>query len=129
MYSYQNNPEKSYTERKAKHTPFSYSLFTNCSFDATKNKLGFYRGKDCIEKTCKDLREYAVKIINYEKKEMILLTNEENDYYEMQKLCHICKKNLVLIKVLKKHSNYTIKLEIFVITLEKLEQLLIVFVI
>ena len=30
---------------------------------------------------------------NYEEKEVIQLTSEENKYYEMQKLCHICKKN------------------------------------
>ena len=38
-YSCQNNPEKSYTEKKAKQTPSGYSLLTNCSFDATRNKL------------------------------------------------------------------------------------------
>ena len=32
----QNNLEKCYTEKKTKHTPSGYSLFTNCSFDATK---------------------------------------------------------------------------------------------
>ena len=39
MHSCQNNPEKSYTEQKTKHTSSGYSLFTNCSFDAAKNKL------------------------------------------------------------------------------------------
>ena len=29
MHSCQNNPEKSQTEKKTKHTPFGYSLFTN----------------------------------------------------------------------------------------------------
>ena len=33
-----------------------------------KNKLDRYRGKDCMKKLSKDLREYATKIINYEKK-------------------------------------------------------------
>ena len=84
--------EKSYIEKKNKHTPSGYSLFTNCSFDATKNKLDCYRGKDCMEKFCKDLRQHAMKIINYEEKEMIPLTSEENEYYEMQKACHICKE-------------------------------------
>ena len=39
------------------------------------------------------------------------------------------KENLVLMKVIKRHLHYTIKPEIFVITLENLEKLLIVFVI
>ena len=41
---------------------------------------------------CKDLREYAMKLINYEKKEMIPLTDEENELYEMLKACYIYKK-------------------------------------
>ena len=63
-----NNLEKSYTERKAKHTPSGYSCCTICSFDSTKNKHGFYRGEDCIERLCKNLREPALEIINYKKK-------------------------------------------------------------
>ena len=46
MHSCQNNPEKSYTEKKTKHESYDYSLFTNCSFNAAKNKLNCYRGKD-----------------------------------------------------------------------------------
>ena len=49
-----------------------YSLFTNCSFDATKNELNCYKGEDCMEKFCKDLRDHAMKIINYEKKKWYL---------------------------------------------------------
>ena len=41
-----NNPEKSSTTKINKHTPSGYSLFTHCSFDTTKNKLDFYRGKN-----------------------------------------------------------------------------------
>ena len=33
----QNNFEKFYIERKAKHTPSGYSIFASCSFDLTKN--------------------------------------------------------------------------------------------
>ena len=52
-----NNPGKSSTIKINKHAPSGYSFFTHCSFDATKNKLGFYRNKDCIKSMCKDLRE------------------------------------------------------------------------
>ena len=62
-----SNPEKSSTTKINKHTPSGYSVFTQCSFDATKNKLDCYRGKDCIKPFCKDLKEHATKIINYEK--------------------------------------------------------------
>ena len=40
----------------------------------------------------KKIIEQATRIINYEKKEMILLTNKENKSYEKQKVCYICKK-------------------------------------
>ena len=70
MHSCQNNPEKYYTEKKTKHILCGYSLFTNFSFNLTKNKLDCYKGEDCKERFCKDLREYAMKIINYKKKKL-----------------------------------------------------------
>ena len=45
-----------------------------------------------MESFCINLKEYATKIINYEKKEMIALTDEENKSYKKQKVCDICKK-------------------------------------
>ena len=44
--SCQNNPKKSYTERKAKHETSGYLLDLICSFDETKNRHYFHRGKD-----------------------------------------------------------------------------------
>ena len=41
-----------------------------------------------MERFCKDLRYHAMKIINYEEKEMILLTDKENKSYEKQKVCY-----------------------------------------
>ena len=32
-----------------------------------KNKLDRYRGKDCMKRFCKDLKEHVTKIINYKK--------------------------------------------------------------
>ena len=87
-----NNPEKSSTIKKNKHTSSGYSIFTHCSFDKSKNKLNYYRGEDCIAKFCKDLREHATKIINYEKKDMIPLTKKEEKNHNNQKVCYICKK-------------------------------------
>ena len=87
-----NNPKESSTTEINKHTLSCYSLFRHCSFDKTKNKLDYCRGKDCMKKFYKDLREHATKIINYEKKKMILLTTKEEIYHNKQKLCYICKK-------------------------------------
>ena len=93
MQYYQNNPKNSYTEKKAKHKPSGYPWCSICSFDDTKNKHYFYRGKDCIEKFCKDLKEFGTEMINFNKKEMIPLTNKEIKSYERQKVCYICEQN------------------------------------
>ena len=45
-----------------------------------------------MKKFCKDLREHAMKIINYKKKRMVSLTTEEKIHYNKQKICYICKK-------------------------------------
>ena len=105
-----NNPNESSTTEINKHTPLGYSLFTYCSFDKTKNKLNYYRGKDCMKKFCKDLKEHATKIINCEKKKMIPLTTKEEIDYNKQKICYICKiefnKNDEKYKV-RDHCHYT----------------------
>ena len=67
-------------------------MFTHCSFDTTENKLDYHRGKICMKNFCLDLREHATKIINYEKKEMISLTNKEKQFHNMEKVCQICKR-------------------------------------
>ena len=43
-----------------------------------KNEHRTYTGKDCMEKFCKDFKTLAMEVINYEKKEMITLTDEQN---------------------------------------------------
>ena len=63
MNTCHNNPEKSSTTKIDKHAPSGYSLFTHCSFDTTKNKLDYYRGKNCMKNLCLDLKEHATKII------------------------------------------------------------------
>ena len=71
---------------------------------------------------CKNLRSVAMKIINYEKKEMTPLTNEETGSYEKQKFVIYAKKNSA-------HMKKIVKSKIIVITQETLEELLIRFVI
>ena len=55
--SCQNNPEKSDTERKAKHDPLGWAMFIKRSFDKEKNRFDYYRGIDCIEKWCEKLKD------------------------------------------------------------------------
>ena len=39
----QSNPKKTYTEKKARHKPSGWAMFTRCSFDKKENKLNYYR--------------------------------------------------------------------------------------
>ena len=50
---------------------------------------------------CKNLEKRTIEIINYGKKEMIPLTDEENKSYEKQKFVIYAKKNLILIKMIE----------------------------
>ena len=63
-----NDPKKSSTTKISKHTPSGFSLFTYCSYDKTKNKLDYYRDKDCTKMFCKILIEHAKRIIYWKKK-------------------------------------------------------------
>ena len=51
---------------------------------------------------CKDVKDQAMKKINYEKKEMIPLTNEEKESYENQEVCYICEEEFCTDKENKK---------------------------
>ena len=79
MNTCNNNPNKSYTTVKALHRPSGYSLLTSCSFDKSKNKPSYYRGKDCMKRFCNDLKEHVTRITNYEMKPMDPLTEEEKE--------------------------------------------------
>ena len=87
-----NNPDLSSTTKINQHIPSGYSIYTNCSFDKSNNKLSYYRSEDCMERFCKDLKDHATKIIHFKKKTMIPLTKEEEDNYNKENICDICKK-------------------------------------
>ena len=74
-----------------------------------------------MKKFCEDLRRHATKLINYDKKEMISLTIEENkSYYEQKSLLYMEEENLALI--IKNNK----KLDIIVIIVENIEVVLII---
>ena len=87
-----NNLEKLSTTRLSEHIPSGFSMPTISSFKSIENKHDVYRGKDCIKKFCKFLREHAMKIISFKKKKMKLLTNEQHELYENANICYICKE-------------------------------------
>ena len=86
MNTCNNNSNKSYTTAKAIHKPSGYSLRTSCSFDKSENKQTSYRKGDCMKIFCNDLKKHVFRIINYERKPMIALTEEEKESNENQVL-------------------------------------------
>ena len=68
-------------------------MSTISSFRRIENKHDLYRSKDCMKKFCKFLREHAVRIINFKKKKMNLLTKEQEESNENAKICYTCKEN------------------------------------
>ena len=68
MNTCDNNPEKSSTTKINKHIPSGYSLFTHCSFDTSKIKLDYYRGKYIVSK----------RFFVYSKKDLVLMMTTKN---------------------------------------------------
>ena len=86
-----NDPENSSTTKASENIPLGFSISTISSFWSIENKHNVYRGKDCMRKFCEFLREHTVKIINFKKKKMKLLTKEQQESYENGDIYYICK--------------------------------------
>ena len=81
-----------------------------------KKKINLIITEEKMLKKLKMLKKRAMKIINFQKKEMIQLTKEEKWSYKKQEACHICKKefcydkndeNYTNRKKVKDHCHYT----------------------
>ena len=59
-----------------------------------------------MKRFCKDLKDHATKIIDFKKKTMIPLTKEEEDNYNKENTCYICKKDFNDDKV-RDHCHFT----------------------
>ena len=73
----ENNPENSSTAKVSKQIQSSFSMSTTSSFRSIENKHDVYRGQDFMKMFYESLREHAMKIINFKKKKIKLLTKEQ----------------------------------------------------
>ena len=121
-----NNPEKSSTTKVAEHVPSGFSMSTISLFKSIENMHDVYRGKDCMKKLYESLREHAIEIINFKKKKVKLLINEQQKSDENVKFCCICKQKLEDIHDKDKKVG---KLETIVIIQVDIEELHIAYVI
>ena len=76
-------------------------MFTRCSFDKKKNLIIVEEFKNL----CQKLKECTMKIIIYEKREMIPLIYEENKPYKEQETCHICQGKVCVDKNDENYKN------------------------
>ena len=67
-------------------------MSTISSFKSIENSLDIYRGKCFMKKFWESLSKYAMKIINFENKNMKLLKREQKELYKNAKICYICKE-------------------------------------
>ena len=103
----QNNLHLSSTTKINQHIPSGYSIYTSCSFDKYNNKLSYFRGEDCMRRFCKDLKDHAIKVIDFKKKDVIPLIKEEKDNYNQENICHICKKEFNNDMKVRDHCHFT----------------------
>ena len=89
-----NDPENSSRTKVSYHIPSGFSMSTISSFRSIENKHDVYRGESCMKKFCEFLREQVMKIINFKKKKLKFLTEEQQESYKNAKICYICKKQL-----------------------------------
>ena len=87
-----NNPENSSTAKASKHIPSGFSMSAISSFRSIENRCGMYRDNDCMKTFCELSRAWNEN--NFKKKQMKLLTKEQQELYENAKICHICKEKI-----------------------------------
>ena len=92
MNSCENTNSNLFTECKSLYIPSGFSILTCYSFDKSQNKQIYYRGKNCMQKFSLCLSIIFNKLINYQRKPMIPLTDSERVLHDSQKVCFLCEK-------------------------------------
>lgn len=106
---FDGNPEKAYTRDVNEHGPCGLGLYTKFAHGEFERAMNFYRGEDCVEVFCRELRGQVYKALRMRKHVMVPLTAEEKKAYRGKEKCHICLKlfdNPKKYKVLY-HCHYT----------------------
>ena len=98
-----NDPNKSHTRNIAQHIPSGYSI-TALRNHNKSTVVTYYRGEDCIQKLCKELREKATDLFNTEKIPMTPLTPEQKKKHSDSDTCFICQGEFNSNKKSKKES-------------------------
>ena len=69
---YKNNVKIHSQEKVGQHFPSGFSMPMTSSFKTIGNKYDVYRGKDSMKKFCECLREHAVEMIIFKRKNEVI---------------------------------------------------------
>ena len=89
-----NNPENSFTTKVGECVSSGFSMSTISSFKIIENSHDVYRSKNSVKTFCESLIEHAMKIVNFKKKKITLLTKSSRNHMKIQKPVLFVKKNL-----------------------------------
>ena len=67
-------------------------MSTIWAFDHIENKQTLYRGKDCMYRFCETLRKHQKKVIDFEKKKVLLLLKDKLKSQPDAKVCYVSEK-------------------------------------
>ena len=84
------------------------------SFKIIENEHVVYRVKDCMKKFFESLRKCAMEIINFKKKNLKLLTNEQQKSFTIAKFSYICNKKKLNMNMLKMKNIVRLKLIVII---------------
>ena len=87
-----NSFNKSHTANVSQHIPLGYSI---CLFrhHNKSSETKYYRGRDCIEKLCDELKQISNNTINAKEKEHIPLSKDQLNAHANAKTCYICNRH------------------------------------
>ena len=74
------------------------------AFDKIENNYSLYRGEDCMKKLCISVRQYAANVVNFEMKNMLLVTEKRQIYIKIQR--HVTFAEKKLTQKLPNDKNY-----------------------
>ena len=109
-----NDPNKSHTVNIAQHISSGYSI-TILRNHSKSTEVTFYRGEDCIQKLCSDLKNISTKLFDTEKFPMTSLTTEQKKQHMSLITVSYVKRNLITIKKVNT-TKILEKLKILIIT-------------
>ena len=72
------DPKGSYTKDISQHIPSGFCVYSKFAYGDVKDPLTIYKGKDCVKKFCKYIRQEARRLYHmFPEKPMDPLTNRK----------------------------------------------------